>query len=1152
MSRKLCPNRLRARVSAAIILMVGLVVLLPFSNRSATSKLRPKSVPDTRLHPATTAHTKESRDKFLAASSLPLAVNITSPANGAQFSAPAVINVSADATDPDGILKVDFFHGSTLLASDNTFPYGFSWTNVPACSFFLTAKATNNLGLTAASNPILINVTDGTVGESTPPNFKIAFMSDEGLGPTSVAALNLVKNEGAQALVVSGDLDYSDSPSAWEAQLNSTVGSMFPVLALSGNHDEAAWNGPTGYQQVIQDRFARIGIPWCGTLGVQSALHYKGIFFVFTTPGLSPTVDLGNNDAYIRNQLAVDHSVWSISSWHKNMHLMQAGGKSDETGWEVYEESRAGGAITINGHEHSYFRTHLLSSMINQTVASTSNTLAVTKGSSFVAVSGLGGKSRRNQEVTGSWIAKIYATPCLPADPICQADAVEGALFGVFNVDGQMNKANFYFKDVNGQIIDSFTVISEVDVPSISGMSPTEVAAGGGDFALTVNGANFINESAVRINGSARPTTFINSTQLTAQITAADILNGGVLPVSVINAVTGGGTSNQLSLSVTNPSPTISALAPVSAEQGLPDLTLTVTGTGFVSGSVVRFNGLDRVTTYSSPTSASATLTSADLSSAGISPITVFNPAPGGGLSNAVDFTVNNLVNPVPLISSVSPTSKIAGEAGFTLTVNGGLFTNRSVVRWNGSDRLTTFVDSGHVTAQISAADIATAAVASVTLFNPSPGGGTSNALSFIIDPNPRTLSVIDTFGGSGATLSVPIMLTAQGDENAIGFSLNFDPALLSSPQAVLGADAAGATLSEDSSQAASGRFGVLLSLPSGQSLAAGTRRVVTVTFTSAAVIAQTSTQVGFGDQPTGREIVNISAQPLLTAYSSGTITLTLGYEGDVAPRPNGNNNGTVTVADWVQCGRFGSGLDSPTCDELQRADTAPRSTLGNSVISIADWVQCGRYAAGLDSVIPAGGPSCPTAAPISDSIAPERKIDDSPDLHEAPVVQLEVVEPKSGAEATVRIILDAAGGENALGVSLTFLPSQSRFVSANRGPDARDAALVINADRAASGSIGISLVLPPGHRFAPGRRQLVVLTFKSLLRDRFPEFSFADSPVKRELVNVNADVLTAKFVPLSSDHTDAWLSVLLEGSRLFPNRPYASLLDFLTNTRRF
>ena len=86
---------------------------------------------------------------------------------------------------------------------------------------------------------------------------------------------------------------------------------------------------------------------------------------------------------------------------------------------------------------------------------------------------------------------------------------------------------------------------------------------------------------------------------------------------------------------------------------------------------------------------------------------------------------------PVPTITSLNPSSASTGGSAFTLTVNGTGFVSGSVVRWNGSDRATTYVNDTRLTASIPAADIATAGSASVTVFNPAPGGGTSNAAAF-------------------------------------------------------------------------------------------------------------------------------------------------------------------------------------------------------------------------------------------------------------------------------------------------------------------------------------------------------------------------------------------------------------------------------------
>ncbi|MBV9929010.1 MAG: metallophosphoesterase [Acidobacteria bacterium] len=309
-------------------------------------------------------------------------------------------------------------------------------------------------------------------GELPPPNLKVAFIGDQSLGPDAVAVLNLIKLEGAQAVLHSGDLDYADNPAAWEAQVNSVLGPDFPYFVTIGNHDELKWAAAGGYQQLVEARFTRLGIAWSGRLGVRSSFHYRGLFFVLAAPGIGGGFDDGASDLYVREQLAADNSVWSICSWHKNQRLMQVGGKTDETGWGVYEEARKGGAIIATAHEHSYSRTHLLSSMSPQTIASSSNTLSLTKGKSFAFVSGLGGHSVRPQLVGGSWWASAYASTCLAGEAYCQPNAAPGALFGVFNVDGRPNKALFYFKDINGKVVDSFVVYSDVESPPVE---PTPV-----------------------------------------------------------------------------------------------------------------------------------------------------------------------------------------------------------------------------------------------------------------------------------------------------------------------------------------------------------------------------------------------------------------------------------------------------------------------------------------------------------------------------------------------------------------------------------------------------------------------------------------------------------------------------------------------------
>jgi len=108
-----------------------------------------------------------------------------------------------------------------------------------------------------------------------------------------------------------------------------------------------------------------------------------------------------------------------------------------------------------------------------------------------------------------------------------------------------------------------------------------------------------------------------------------------------------------------------------------------------------------------------------------------------GGSVSRIDSSVNW---PVPAVSSVSPLSVIAGDPGYTLTVDGSGFAPGSTIQWNGANRTTTYVSLTRLTASISAADISAAGTASVSVVNPGPGGGPSNAVT--VDINPTFLDV--------------------------------------------------------------------------------------------------------------------------------------------------------------------------------------------------------------------------------------------------------------------------------------------------------------------------------------------------------------------------------------------------------------------------
>jgi hypothetical protein len=162
----------------------------------------------------------------------------------------------------------------------------------------------------------------------------------------------------------------------------------------------------------------------------------------------------------------------------------------------------------------------------------------------------------------------------------------------------------------------------------------------------------------------------------------------------------------------------------------------------FDYSSVIRLDGVDVVTTFVDPNHITAIIPSSDLANTGSINVTVFSGTLGTE-SDAMVFWVNN---PVPIATSISPTSVSAGASGFTLTVNGSNFNADSVVYWGGSPLATTLISSSQLTAVVTTGLLVSGLIVHVTVRNPIPGGGSSTSQDFSINnPVPATTSISPT-----------------------------------------------------------------------------------------------------------------------------------------------------------------------------------------------------------------------------------------------------------------------------------------------------------------------------------------------------------------------------------------------------------------------
>jgi hypothetical protein len=133
---------------------------------------------------------------------------------------------------------------------------------------------------------------------------------------------------------------------------------------------------------------------------------------------------------------------------------------------------------------------------------------------------------------------------------------------------------------------------------------------------------------------------------------------------------------------------------------------------------------------------------------------------------------------------------------------------------------------------------------------------------------------LLNTSIPQGQTNAVPVRLEAHGNENALGFSVVFDPANLSFAGALTGTGASGATLNVNTNQMRAGRIGLALAWPPGSTAGTGAQVVVNLRFV-ATVPAPANTTSAFGDQPVPREVSDALANPLVTTYNSGTVSVT-------------------------------------------------------------------------------------------------------------------------------------------------------------------------------------------------------------------------------------------------------------------------------------
>ena len=329
--------------------------------------------------------------------------------------------------------------------------------------------------------------------------------------------------------------------------------------------------------------------------------------------------------------------------------------------------------------------------------------------------------------------------------------------------------------------------------PTLETLLPASVQVGSSALTVVVKGKNFVNGVQASWNDAARTTAFVSASEIKVDLTAEDLATPGDRTLKVVNPAPGGGEGyNTATFKITpvgeNPTPAVDYINPQSVPADVQQFTLQVHGSGFVNGAKVRVNGVDQPTTFVSSTDLEATVgtqvvqhvlaaqlnTESEVSAAANEPagVTVVNPPPGGGTSNVQLFTVMEAGNnPAPGLTQLQPASTVAqgaSAAPLVVTVSGSNFMESTLAYWNGSQRPVQWIDSTTLAVTLSGGDLAVAGSGALYVVNPAPGGGQSNALSFVItappaNPIPVLTGIQPGALATQAMSSPPQVITVKG-----------------------------------------------------------------------------------------------------------------------------------------------------------------------------------------------------------------------------------------------------------------------------------------------------------------------------------------------------------------------------------------------------
>lgn len=399
------------------------------------------------------------------------------------------------------------------------------------------------------------------------------------------------------------------------------------------------------------------------------------------------------------------------------------------------------------------------------------------------------------------------------------------------------------------------------------------------------------------------------------------------------------------------------------------------------------------------------------------------------------------------------------------------------------------------------------------------------------------TLNVTDVFASSDSEMIVPVTLDADGIENAVSFSLQFDPAAIAFDGFVANEIFSGGFVIVNDARKAEGLIAILAARPVGTTIASGSAEIGKLSFSSRGPSGRV--EIRFGDEPLPRQTSSADAVAIASGYRSGTVTFDRRSVNALdASSVNGSEFRQLIQA-------VGSGIENAWSFTLQFDPThaqfvgfeLAKGALGGTLIP--NTVEAADGKIGVLLALPSG-----QSVPLGTNdllyvrykaLAADRVSDVT---FVASPVGLQTVDPTgrilagvynkgrldSGARALrvpistpgeigssviAPVSLVASGVENALSFSFTFDPAELVFQSASVPDSISGAALQVNANGAAAGSVGIFVALSAGAKFSAGENTVALLRFFARGTPAITPIHFGDTPVARELADSLGATLT-------------------------------------------